>query len=121
MRRWLVVAIVAIATLLVTGLYFLPISYYNGDRSTPPDRACINNLRLIDGAIQEWALEHNKTNGPVTWNDVLPYLGREGTNTPLPHCPSGGTYTLHNIEDPPTCSIRGHALPADTNSAKAAP
>jgi hypothetical protein len=110
MRKVLILAIPAIAIALVVALYF-SIPYYNGDRSTPPDRECKNNLRLIDGAKGEWGLEHNKTNGPIEWIDVLPYLGRLGTNSPMPRCPSGGTYTLHNLEDLPTCSVRGHALP----------
>jgi hypothetical protein len=72
--------------------------------------ACINNLRQIDGAKQQWATENNKTNGPVTWNDILPYLGH-GPNGGMPRCPKGGQYTLGNLDEAPKCSIGGdHSL-----------
>ena len=69
--------------------------------------SCINNLRQIDGAIQQWALEHQKPpKSLVTAQDVTPYL-KDG----FPKCPAGGTYTLGTVEQIPICSIPGHALP----------
>src|SRR5437879_9130784 len=61
--------------------------------------ACINNIRQVDGAKQQWEVEnHKSTNDVVTWNDVLPYL--KG----MPVCPDGGTYTLGRIGEEPRCS-----------------
>jgi len=69
---------------------------------------CINNLRQIDAAKNEWALENNKPDGSVpTEQDIVQYL----KNNVLPICPSGGTYTLNAVGVPPTCSISGHVLP----------
>ncbi|HXR04468.1 MAG TPA: hypothetical protein VN836_07150 [Verrucomicrobiae bacterium] len=69
---------------------------------------CINNLRQIDAAKQQWALENNKTDVSVpTTLDLLPYL-KGGT---FPVCPGGGTYTINAVGLPPTCSIPGHVLP----------
>jgi RNA polymerase sigma factor (sigma-70 family) len=81
------------------------------DSSTRAMNACINNLRQIDGAKQQWALENNMspTNTP-TVEDVTPYLGR-GPKGEFPQCPSGGTYTLGSLTEAPTCSVPGHALP----------
>jgi chromosome segregation ATPase len=70
--------------------------------------ACINNLRQIDAAKQQWALEKNKTPEAIpTVQDLLPYL-KDGA---FPVCPSGGTYTLNAVGELPSCSIPGHALP----------
>jgi len=70
--------------------------------------ACINNLRQIDGAKNEFALEKGKKNGdPVTEADIKPYL--QGGK--LPVCPAGGKYTIGKVGELPTCSISGHALP----------
>ena len=70
--------------------------------------ACINNLRQIDGAKQQWALEQKKTaQSPVTANDLAPYF----RNNVMPACPAGGVYTLNTVAVPPTCSFPGHALP----------
>jgi hypothetical protein len=68
---------------------------------------CINNLRQIDGAKAQWALEKQKPSGTLlTVADLAPYLK---TNT-LPTCPAGGVYTINPVGYAPLCSIPGHAL-----------
>jgi DNA repair exonuclease SbcCD ATPase subunit len=68
---------------------------------------CVNNLRQLDAAKQQWALEHNKTAEAVpTVLDVAPYLA----GNILPVCPAGGAYTLNAVNQLPTCSVTGHAL-----------
>jgi chromosome segregation ATPase len=70
--------------------------------------ACINNLRQIDGAKQQWALEKNKPADAVPKvEDLLPYL-KDGV---FPVCPDGGTYLINSVEAVPTCTLAGHALP----------
>ena len=91
-------------------------------RTQSQKNACINNLRQIDGAVQQWALE-NKQGGSATVNktDVYPYL----KNSVI--CPSGGTtfansYAVTTVAAKPTCAAtgggaaNGHALPADTSN-----
>jgi competence protein ComGC len=80
-------------------------------RTVSQKNACINNLRLIDAAKQQWALENRKrsTDTPAM-SDLRPYLGR-GIQGEMPTCPNGGVYTLHSVGQPPTCSIPGHDLP----------
>ena len=75
-------------------------------RATSQENACINNLRQLDAAKNEWALEKGKTATDVpTKADLLPYLRS------WPVCPQGGTYTIGTVGDKPTCSIPGHELP----------
>jgi hypothetical protein len=70
--------------------------------------ACINNLRQIDAAKQQWALEKNMpADATPSIKDLLPYL-KGGV---FPTCPAGGIYLINSMEDLPTCSIAGHALP----------
>jgi prepilin-type N-terminal cleavage/methylation domain-containing protein len=89
-------------------------------RTQSQKNACINNLRQIDGAVQQWALE-NKQAPTVTPGDtdVFPYLKSSVT------CPSGGTafsdsYTLQSVSLKPLCKKNTadatllHILPADT-------
>jgi hypothetical protein len=79
-------------------------------RSVAQQNACINNLRQIDAAKNQWALETGKKNGdPCTANDLKPYIRL--VNGQLPKCPQGGTYTIGAIGETPTCSIPGHELP----------
>jgi TolA-binding protein len=70
--------------------------------------ACINILREIDAAKQQWALEKNKPASAVpAAQDLLPYF-KDGV---FPTCPSGGTYTLNAVGELPSCSVPGHELP----------
>jgi len=69
--------------------------------------ACINNLRQIDGAKQQWALEKNRpADAAPTAQDLLPYL-KDGV---FPSCPGGGLYSINTVGELPTCSIPGHVL-----------
>jgi Skp family chaperone for outer membrane proteins len=69
---------------------------------------CINNLRQIDTAKQQWALENDKTADAIPpAQDLLPYF----MGGVFPVCPSGGTYTINAVGVPPTCSVSGHVLP----------
>src|SRR5690242_21801666 len=72
-------------------------------RTTSQMNACINNLRQIDGAIQQWALERSEERrGREAVNDISGDL----KNSVI--CPSGGTtfansYTLVDVATKPVC------------------
>ncbi len=69
--------------------------------------SCINNLRQIDAAKQQWALEKNKAAEAIpTVQDLLPYF----KDQTFPVCPSGGIYTLNAVGYLPSCSVPGHEL-----------
>src|SRR3954451_4057341 len=68
-------------------------------RTTSQKNACINNLRQIDGAKQQWALE-NKASGAavVTAANITPYLGRGAAgNIATVTCPADSTAAGANI------------------------
>ena len=68
--------------------------------------ACINNLRRLDGAKQQWALEKGKTAADVpTPDDLAPYLDLTKIV-----CPAGGIYSLNAVGTAPTCTVLGHVL-----------
>ena len=72
-------------------------------RTTSQQNACINNLRQIDGGIQQWALENNKTSAAkVIYDDISGYLKNSVV------CPSGGvafvdSYTITDVSAQPKC------------------
>lgn len=81
---------------------------------SPVFGSCINGLRMIDGAKQQWALEHHASSNAVpTLEDIRPYLGSghifEGDLGWL-RCPSGGAYTIGRVDELPRCSIPNHNL-----------
>lgn len=74
-------------------------------RATAQQNACINNLRQLDAAKAQWALENAKPlNAVPTKADLMPFLQS------WPVCPQGGSYSLNEVDQQPTCSIPKHAL-----------
>lgn len=100
-----------LAFMTVLGLLAVAIvlpNLFPAHEGSPP--SCINNLRLIESAKNQWALENNKTNSDVpTWADIQLYFGRGGSY--LPKCPLGGTYVLGTLSNKPVCSYPAHVLP----------
>jgi prepilin-type N-terminal cleavage/methylation domain-containing protein len=84
-------------------------------RATSQANACINNLRQIDGAVQEFALETGKKVGDaVTYpSDLTPYLKLNAAQQ-VPPCPAGGTYNVAPIGNTPSasCSLLNTVTPA---------
>jgi prepilin-type N-terminal cleavage/methylation domain-containing protein len=76
-------------------------------RQTAQTNACINNLRVIDAAKQQWALEQGKASSLTpSATEIKPYLGRSGSV--MPHCPlsdSSGSpaYRINVLTVAPTC------------------
>jgi len=92
-------------------------------RKTAQMNACINNLRQIDGSIQQWALENKKdAAATVAFTDISGYLKNSVV------CPAGGTtfgdsYTIDDVQTKPVCqkvpglvSPPAHTIPADTGA-----
>jgi hypothetical protein len=74
-------------------------------RKAAQQNLCIVNLRQIDGATQQWALENKKSAEDVpSWEDLRPYLSK------MPVCPCGGKYTIGFPNGSPQCSLAGHEL-----------
>ncbi|MEK7675150.1 MAG: type II secretion system protein [Verrucomicrobiota bacterium] len=75
-------------------------------RGTAQKNACINNLRQIDGAKEQWALENKKSAGSATVAAEVEAYIKGGA----PKCPGGGTYAYSAVDTSPTCSLSGHTL-----------
>ena len=79
--------------------------------------ACINNLKQIDGAANQFALERGKKTGDDIQfpSDLTPYIKLNALGS-LPPCPAGGNYSEDKVGNLPLCSLGntvtpGHFLP----------
>jgi prepilin-type N-terminal cleavage/methylation domain-containing protein len=92
-------------------------------RARSQSAACINNLRQIDAAKQQWAMENRQpSTAEPQESDLNPYLGRTGSANGV-LCPAGGadatftsSYSINCVTSPPTCNIvptgpNAHVLP----------
>lgn len=81
-------------------------------RATSQTNACINNLRQLDAAMNQYALE-NRLASSATYSltVLMPYIKLNSAGS-IPPCPGGGAYTPGgSVTNSPTCNITGHALP----------
>jgi prepilin-type N-terminal cleavage/methylation domain-containing protein len=78
-------------------------------RATAQANACINNLKQLDSAVNQFALKKGLSTGtPFNFpSDITPYLKE------WPMCPAGGNYSDGAIGTAvPTCSLGSTVNPA---------
>lgn len=86
-------------------------------RTTAQSNTCISNLRQLNSALQQWALQNNKVSSDtVLLSDLTPYIKLQKNGTVLPTCPASGIYAVTTVGVAPTCSVGnsvtpGHVLP----------
>ena len=82
-------------------------------RATSQANACINNMRQLDAAVNQWALEAKKKQGDqAVTADITPYIKLNGGNS-LPPCPAGGDYSYAAVGSTPSinCSLGSTVTP----------
>ena len=71
-------------------------------------RRCMRNLLDIEGAKEQYALDHQEE-APGSFDVLRPdYLAD------VPGCPSGGTYALGDLQQTVLCSREDHAFPLNS-------
>jgi hypothetical protein len=91
-RTWQMKRIVGLLLVLfIFGLVAAVPPRFVTSRTTSHPSRCLSNLRQIDGATQQWALEHKKKDFDAPdLSGILFYLKDKA----LPICPGGGSYKL---------------------------
>ena len=106
---------IMIVVLIIGILLAIAVPNFIRARESSRAKSCVANLKQIDSAKEQWAMDNNKQNGAtVAMTDLV--NGAAGYIKSTPGCPSGGTYTVSNVGTNPSCSIGGtgstaHVLP----------
>jgi len=93
---------------LVALLAVLAVPNAMKSRTTASKQVCISNLRQIDSAKEQWAVEKKKAPADIPLDEDL--FGLQKYIKYKPKCPEGGTYTLGACNVRPSCNIAGHTI-----------
>lgn len=89
-------------------------------RATAQANTCINNLRQMDNAVAQFAIENKKKTGDSwAFADISPYIKQLSTpasdGSLFPQCPAGAVYAVANpigLEPECVCSLGNTVTPA---------
>jgi competence protein ComGC len=103
---------ITLSLLLIPLLAAIAIPNFVKARSTSQSNACINNLRQINAAANQFALEHGRTDGEAINfpNDLTPYIKLDRQEK-IPSCPEGGVYSVKAVGEIPVCSLGSTVTP----------
>lgn len=98
---------IMIVVLIIGILMAIAVPNFIRARETSRRNSCIANLKQIDGAKEQWAMDTKQAPGAVpAWADLTPnYMKSQ------PTCPSNGVYTINGVGTNPTCDQATHVLP----------
>ena len=96
---------IMIVVLIIGILLAVAIPSFVQARESSRAKACIANLKQIDSAKQQWAMDTKAatTASPATTDLAPTYLHA------FPSCPEAGTYTINNVSTNPVCSVGANA------------
>ena len=99
---------IMIVVLIIGILMAIAVPNFVKARESSRKNTCIANLKQVDSAKEQWAMDQRKNAGDACAMTDL--VGTAAYLKAAPVCPSGGTYTVAAVGTNPTCSITGHAL-----------
>lgn len=95
---------IMIVVLIIGILLAIAVPNFMKARESSRTKACVANLKQIDAAIEQWAMDNRKAGGDdVSMDDLTG--GAEPYITNSPRCPSGGDYDVSTVNADPVCSI----------------
>jgi len=96
---------IMIVVLIIAILLAIAIPNFLRARETSRAKSCQANMRQIETAKEQWAMDNRKAAGdtPGAADLVTEYM--RGTEDTLPTCPSSGTYTVGDMSTRPVCSV----------------
>jgi prepilin-type N-terminal cleavage/methylation domain-containing protein len=102
-KRGFTLVEIMIVVLIIGILLAIAVPNFVKAREVSRAKSCLSNLRSISYAKEQWAVEEKKhtTDTPV---DAALY-GPTAYLKSTPLCPSGGSYTINDLANHPSCSV----------------
>jgi len=105
---------IMIVVLIIGILLAIAVPNFMKARETSRAKSCTSNLKQIDAAKEQWAMDTKASDGDA--GPVMDAIAGAGLYIKArPMCPSSGDYTIDVIGTDPTCSI-GNQGDADASN-----
>ena len=99
---------IMIVVLIIGILLAIAVPNFVRAREASRAKACVANLKQIDSAKEQWAMDTRASSG-AAGPALSTLVGASGYIKSDPTCPSSGSYTVNNIGTNPVCSVGGTA------------
>lgn len=100
---------IMIVILIIGVLMSIAVPSFIQARQSARRSSCLANMKQIETAKEQWAMDNKKANGDtVAFTDLV---GATLYMKNTPSCPEAGTYSVNAIGTVPTCTVSGHVLP----------
>ena len=100
---------IMIVVLIIGILMAIAVPNFVKARDSSRKNSCIANLKQVDSAKEQWAMDNKKDAGAaVAFSDLV---GSTLYIKSQPSCASGGTYTVNAVGTNPACDKANHVLP----------
>jgi prepilin-type N-terminal cleavage/methylation domain-containing protein len=115
LRRAFTLVEIMIVVLIIGILLAIAVPNFVRAREASRAKACTANLKQIDSAKEQWAMD-NRVSAGSAGPALSVLVGSTSYIKSTPECPSSGSYTVDNIGTNPACSVGGtgalgHVLP----------
>jgi prepilin-type N-terminal cleavage/methylation domain-containing protein len=94
---------IMIGVLIIGILLAIAVPNFIKARETSRAKACVSNLKQIDAAKEQWAMDNKAAAGAAV--ALADLVGAANYIKATPECPSNGVYTEGAVGADPTCSI----------------
>lgn len=114
-RRAFTLIEIMIVVLIIGILLAIAVPNFVRARESSRAKACVSNLKQIDSAKEQWAMDNKKPAGDSTLKDTdistlagSKLVGPDGYIKSVPTCEAAGTYTVGPIGTNPECSVKAN-------------
>ncbi|MDF3129171.1 type II secretion system protein [Kiritimatiellaeota bacterium B1221] len=98
---------IMIVVMIIGLLAAIALPSFKKARDEAREKSCINSLRLIEAAKDQYAIDNDIASGTVIPNTELQNYMKGET---MPTCPSNGTISANGVDTPASCTTSGHEL-----------
>jgi prepilin-type N-terminal cleavage/methylation domain-containing protein len=104
---------IMIVVLIIGILLAIAVPNFIRARESSRAKSCVSNLKQIDSAKEQWAMDNKKTSADSPTDTDL--YGATKYVKSTPSCPASGTYTINAVGTGPACSVAANGTATDAS------